>query len=809
MEIHELNTFSGTLGSGDYFATDNGTDTSKVSAEAMMAPLNERIDNIIAGPAPSAQEVTDARLGATVLGGTLYDSLGNAIRGQATDIVNDIDYITGTKRINMTTGGYINAKVAVGATVSLTAVSSSSHSYAVVDCSEGDVFVINARGTTPAMAVAFVDSDNKLINRCGEAKRFENAFIAAPANSAKIIINTYSDGVERISYKGSLIDYFEALDSGSAINGYYISYADGTTVSSSSRCVTGYIPVKGNALYSASFIELEGNASIAEYDASRKFIRATVHGITTGGLRFRTTQSTRYVRLSGLANFVPMIGQISSVYNNKVLIDSLEPTHEDVSYTGNPLSIKNTMADGMYVSLAGSSSSTEITACGKNIFNIPTNKTVTKNGVTFTYDSVEKSIRVQSSGATANTVSGSSGTLNGVSAEFDFKFRFKSGRYVTLTSNCSEFIDYSPEVYMQFFSGLSNIEAENGQGFTRYVTAGSEYAVRIVVKSGWSGDLTFYPQVEIGSYPTPFEKYHGVTATVANRGNLKSYEGLTNIFTNDDATITAFCKLMSDEDKIEPSFDVASAAIALNPNVVNPYSKLDEIGGQLCFIDDDTTSLALVQRYHDLFNGLDAVGNYAVMPFRLDADENLKNELLNYEKEGFGMLYHINYQMGDETDYFLPDPDKRDMAQAEDNFVTGLRKMQQYGFSNYRYWVSPYGVNDYDMQRLAKRHGMNCLISTGNNSIINRSNANRWNIPRYGFSPITDNTQFLREALDNCVNNKGMMIVTTHVNTWDSTSIDSRFRTFLEYCIGTGVKIVSFPEAFTTRYSIFLLNELF
>lgn len=85
MEIHELNTFSGTLGSGNFFATDNGTDTSKVSAESMFAPLNERIDNIIAGgTAPSAAEVTDARLGASVLGGTQYASLGDAVRGQAT-----------------------------------------------------------------------------------------------------------------------------------------------------------------------------------------------------------------------------------------------------------------------------------------------------------------------------------------------------------------------------------------------------------------------------------------------------------------------------------------------------------------------------------------------------------------------------------------------------------------------------------------------------------------------------------------------------------------------------------------------------
>lgn len=92
MQIHELNTFSGTLGANDYFATDNGTDTSKISAENLYAPLNARINNIIAGPAPSAQEVIDARLG---VDGETYPSLGDAIRGQVGDLKSALSVFNG------------------------------------------------------------------------------------------------------------------------------------------------------------------------------------------------------------------------------------------------------------------------------------------------------------------------------------------------------------------------------------------------------------------------------------------------------------------------------------------------------------------------------------------------------------------------------------------------------------------------------------------------------------------------------------------------------------------------------------------
>lgn len=86
MQIHELNNFSGTLGSGAYLAVDDGNDTGKVSKTQLFAATEARIDNIIAGDAPSAAEIVDARLGAD---GVTYPSLGGAIRGQVTDVKSD------------------------------------------------------------------------------------------------------------------------------------------------------------------------------------------------------------------------------------------------------------------------------------------------------------------------------------------------------------------------------------------------------------------------------------------------------------------------------------------------------------------------------------------------------------------------------------------------------------------------------------------------------------------------------------------------------------------------------------------------
>ncbi len=103
MQIHELNNYTGALGTGAFLAIDNGDDTGRINVPNLLATVNnaidtanQRIDNIIAGPASSAQEVIDGRLGAN---GITYSSIGDAIRAQTKGLINiagiDTEYVDG------------------------------------------------------------------------------------------------------------------------------------------------------------------------------------------------------------------------------------------------------------------------------------------------------------------------------------------------------------------------------------------------------------------------------------------------------------------------------------------------------------------------------------------------------------------------------------------------------------------------------------------------------------------------------------------------------------------------------------------
>lgn len=56
MQIHELNNFAGTPGADNFLAIDNGSDTGKISGEALLKGPNDRIDNLITNVLPDSVE---------------------------------------------------------------------------------------------------------------------------------------------------------------------------------------------------------------------------------------------------------------------------------------------------------------------------------------------------------------------------------------------------------------------------------------------------------------------------------------------------------------------------------------------------------------------------------------------------------------------------------------------------------------------------------------------------------------------------------------------------------------------------------
>lgn len=211
-------------------------------------------------------------------------------------------------------------------------------------------------------------------------------------------------------------------------------------------------------------------------------------------------------------------------------------------------------------------------------------------------------------------------------------------------------------------------------------------------------------------------------------------------------------------------------------------------------------------------------GCYGVITDYLDRDEELKNLLLEYEEEGFGMLFHAKWQ-----DTFYMNNENRDIVQAEKDYVQGVRRMREIGFYDFDYWVSPYGVTDDEIASMCKRHGAKCLLSTSNNTFIRNNGfdgkskvVERYALPRCSMG--YDDSQYpnftladLKAQIDNCVKNKGWIIITTHVQQWADTygSIpDDRLREIIRYALNSGCEVKTFAEAYAERNSILMVNDI-
>jgi len=292
-----------------------------------------------------------------------------------------------------------------------------------------------------------------------------------------------------------------------------------------------------------------------------------------------------------------------------------------------------------------------------------------------------------------------------------------------------------------------------------------------------------------------------------------SVEGITNIYTDGDAEIDVEAYHMTTKEQAEISEIYCNNIAKVTGNrFSNLYDRLPPRRPMVTFIDDDTSSVAFVKRYHDIFANKGVVGNYAVITKNLDDQDGLAALLLSYETEGFGCLYHCYYQSGNATGYWRPET--RDMELVRENFMTGLRSFREYGFVTDRHWVTPYGVNDLDIRNLAKSHSMESLIKmssglTSGEILTPYGKCDRWDVPRYTFSAASSSARY--EALiDTCVETNGWLLIVSHVNTWgDSTDLDTKMANHIQYAIDAGVAVVSYPEAYEDFKSSFYLNELY
>lgn len=233
-----------------------------------------RIDGIKIGHAEN-DEIVDARVG---YDGTQYSTLGDAIRGQVTDLESDLEDNTGVQQISFIRNKIIRTDTTP---VDLTPVTNTSGEYALVNCSEGDVFYITGRGFTAAYLYSFLDSDNNIISYMQGASGVNTGVkCIAPKNAVKAVFNNYYDGATSLLLKGEfLIETITSLKDNTRLNAFQFNPND--FVVGGINPVTGADSANSERLRTTDYISsaimsISGTAShrvaLYAYDANDSYV---------------------------------------------------------------------------------------------------------------------------------------------------------------------------------------------------------------------------------------------------------------------------------------------------------------------------------------------------------------------------------------------------------------------------------------------------------------------------------------------------------------------------------------------------------
>lgn len=229
----------------------------------------------------------------------------------------------------------------------------------------------------------------------------------------------------------------------------------------------------------------------------------------------------------------------------------------------------------------------------------------------------------------------------------------------------------------------------------------------------------------------------------------------------------------------------------------------------LTLIDDDTATVASTALYHNSCVNNGVVGCYAVITKQLESQNGLAEQLKSYEREGFQNLLHCH----DQIKAYDSSSSQYDISVAEADLVQGIQEIIPYGFANWRYWCTPYGVVNDELVSLAKKWGLKCLIRSGlaDYETTIPHERGKYQISRISLNQNDEALQTVKNALDSASLDGGWVLVTTHMaeTGWDSEASQARFAEMITYAKSLGFEIKTVAEALEIREPIYRFHEMF
>lgn len=214
----------------------------------------------------------------------------------------------------------------------------------------------------------------------------------------------------------------------------------------------------------------------------------------------------------------------------------------------------------------------------------------------------------------------------------------------------------------------------------------------------------------------------------------------------------------------------------------------------ITWIDDDTQQ-GYFENAYDIANELNIKITFACVTNWLS--ESSTEELLKYQEEGFHITTHSASHDNNKIWGSNNNPeDNFNAKKAEDDLIASLDTLNNAGFKNYDYFVSPGGVVFSEVVDLSKKY-CKALIGAGYGGYINAGkDLNPYKLERVFINKKEhDGLEYYKKLIDATIECDGWLIFGTHSGIeeqWDKDLIKG----VLQYAIDSGVEILPLDQAF-------------
>lgn len=646
--------------------------------------------------------------------------------------------------------------------------------------------------------------------------------------------------------------YNTSLPVGEIKDGYYINGTNGGEKTDASSSVTDFIEVNENTDIKIENVYIQSNRSVSVYNSEKKFMKALATASTNTTVEVSIPNGGKYIRITGKAGVTPVATLINYPIERHII--NLEEKLNSVDTIASKLIKPIQTIKGKYFSPTGVLTADDATTIsyiipvieGEDVVIEGVNAGGTTRAVV-ALDGNKNFVKEIPTTAvyTAQTlnISVEGFSYIGVSTKDTFVFKAQYDKHYTtlqepliddIKQNITNTMDKDDSIGNYVEAEITVNTDEFSEGYVYWNDTISEstavyHSHYIEVLENQEVELKYYySAAQVTAYFYDENKnlieYLKDSTKGANVVSCKFVTPFRTRYIRYNAhTNNLYRTSLAYTHKIERNY--------LERSIVNgwyndSYNKIGNLFANatkkpiITFIDDDTSTLASTKLYHDACVNLGIKGCFAVITGQLNRIEGLAEQLLEYEKDGFHMITHCSEQSGHitlddgtKTSAYLSE--SRDLALCEKDLVNAMQKMKKHGFTDYKFWCTPYGVCDEDMQNLARKWGMECLVSSGRNEYeTTEAKYGRFAIRRISFEATDEEAgvvslEKIKTHIDNAVAEKGWVLITTHFmeSAW-ANNLD-RFAELVNYAKEKGMEVKTLNEAYRIREPIYKLYEMF